>query len=491
MRGDTLRVRSSRVGPPLIFERLWEETGIGPVMRSAVTGRACLFPLERAVFLTVLHRLMNSGSDRVANKRHSDYQVDGVDALDLHHLYRAMEWLGEELPEEQQADRQPFAPRCTKDVIEETLFARRRDLFTSLSLVFFDATSICFEGRGGETVGNHGKSKGHPPDLKHMVVGLVLDGQGQPVFCQMCPGNTADVATLVPIADRLRRRFGIVRVCIVADRGMISEKTIVALESEPRQWLYILGARMRAQKEVRDDVLGAPRRSLPRGTSSREDGKDPSPLDVKEVRIGERRYIVCFNEEQARKDRADRKAIVVALRNRLRQGDESFVGNQGYRKFLKSEGPGFRVDPDKVHQEAHHDGKWVLRTNTDWDMAEVALQYKRLWMVEEMFRSARSPLPTRPLFHKRDDTIRGHVFCSFLALVLRSELQYRLEAKGYRDLEWADIIRDLDALTVTDVEHGGKRVLLRNEATGTCGKVFQAVGVALPPTLQSASTSQT
>jgi len=485
-RGEAPQVQSSRVGPSLLFGRLWEETGIGPVVRSLLRGRGHLFSVERAVFLTVLHRLMDPGSDRAADQWRSAYQLEGVDALDLHHLYRAMAWLGEELPEEGQQDRLPFAPRCTKDVVEEQLFARKRDLFTSLSLVFFDTTSIYFEGEGGATLGQYGKSKDHRPDLKQMVVGLVLDGQGRPVCCEMWPGNTTDVTTLVPVVDRLRHRFGIGQVCVVADRGMISEETIAALEGEPRQWLYILGARMRAQKEVRDEVLGRGGR-YHEVHPPRKGSKDPSPLEVKEVWVGERRYVVCFNAEQASRDRSDRKAILAALSEQLRRGDKSLVGNKGYRKFLQSDGPGFRIDRDKVREEARYDGKWVLRTNTDLAASEVALQYKQLWTVEEMFRSAKSLLSTRPIFHKRDETIRGHVFCSFLALVLRKELQDRLAARGYDDVEWADLIRDLDTLTVTEVAHQGKHFLLRSEAKGTCGKAFQAAGVALPPTVRLAS----
>ena len=113
----------------------------------------------------------------------------------------------------------------------------------------------------------------------------------------------------------------------------------------------------------------------------------------------------------------------------------------------------------------------------------MALKYKQLWMVEEMFRTAKPLLESRPIFHKCDDTIRGHVFCSFLALVLRKELQDRLEASGHR-FEWAEILADLEALQYTRVEYQGKRFLLRSEAERTCGRAFRAVGVALPPTVQ-------
>jgi hypothetical protein len=287
---------------------------------------------------------------------------------------------------------------------------------------------------------------------------------------------------LIPIVDRLRKRFAIGRICVVADRGMISEETVEALEGPQRQWLYILGARMRAQREVRDEVLWrGGRYQVVHGP--RKKAKDPSPLEVKDVRVEDRRYVVCYNEEQAKKDAADREAIVESLQERLRRGDKSLVGNKGYRKYLKAEGD-FAIDREKVRQEARYDGLWVLRTNTDWDTAEVALRYKQLWTVEQMFRTTKSLLVTRPIWHKRDETIRGHVFCSFLALVLRQELQVRLAARGHDEVEWADVIRDLDALTVTEVEHQGKRFLLRSETRGVAGKACQAAGVALAPTVR-------
>ena len=122
------RIATRRIGPALVFERLWEETGCRAVIEELSGGRKHGFALERAVFLTVLHRLFGGGSDRAADRWREDYAVAGTDGLDLHHLYRAMAWLGEELPAKEQDGRTPFAPRCLKDVVEERLFDHRRDL---------------------------------------------------------------------------------------------------------------------------------------------------------------------------------------------------------------------------------------------------------------------------------------------------------------------------------------------------------------------------
>ena len=136
-------------------------------------------------------------------------------------------------------------------------------------------------------------------------------------------------------------------------------------------------------------------------------------------------------------------------------------------------------------EEARYDGKWMLRTNTELPAREVALKYKQLWTVEAIFRTMKSQLDTRPIFHKTDDTIRGHVFCSFLALVLRKALQDRLEAQGRTDLEWAHILDDLDRLQEIELTVQGKPYRLRTETQGTISAVFSACGVALPPTLRS------
>jgi len=474
-------IRTRHWGAPLVFEKLWQQIGGPAILAAILRDRRFEFPVERAVFMTVLHRLLAPGSDRAADRWKEDYVLHGLEEVQLHHLYRAMGWLGQPLPTDQQQGSGKLVPRYTKDAIEEQLFARRRDLFTEVEVVFFDTTSLYFEGHGGESLGQYGHSKDHRPDERQMVVGAVLDGEGRPICCELWPGNTTDVTTLVPVVDRLCRRFQIRQVCIVADRGMISQATIDDLEQQG--WPYILGARMRNQKEVRDEVL-ADRRRFRVVHGPRQQSTEPAPLKVKDVKIHDRRYVVCVNAEEVEHDRAARAAIVAGLREHLQHGDKSLVGNKGYRRFLKSAGnEHFVVDEAKIEEEARYDGTWVLRTNTQLSAAEVALQFKQLWMVEHWFRSCKSLLATRPVYHHCDDTIRGHVFCSFLALVLRYELQSRLQAKG-RTSEWADILRDLERVQQVEVEHHGHRFHLRSELSGTAGAAFQAAGVAVPPTVR-------
>jgi hypothetical protein len=469
-----------RIGAPLVFARLWQETGCRQVVEDLLRRRRFGFAVERAIFATVLHRLMVSGSDRACERWLEAYRVDGAEPLELHHLYRAMAWLGEELADQSGAGR---APRRHKDLIEEQLFARRKDLFSDLSVVLFDTTSLYFHGAGGATLGRRGKSKDHRPDLHQVIVGVVLDEAGRPICSEIWPGNLPDVHALLPVVDRLRQRFGITRMCVVADRGMISAQTMAALEARGIE--YILGARERSTKEI-GSVIADPKPMVAM-TIPRARDKETT-LEVKEVVVGDRdkprRYVVCFNPQQARRDAEARQAILHHLEGTLAHGDKALVGNAGYRRFLKTPDKGhFAVDPARVAEDARFDGLYVLRTNSTLNTLSVALAYRQLWRVESIFRTAKAILETRPIYHQSDEAIAGHLFCSFLALVLRKELDERLAAAGL-DLEWADVVRDLDRVEQVTVDQDNKRFVLRTQAPGCAGAVCKALGIALPPLVQ-------
>jgi hypothetical protein len=478
---STPQLSCKRIGPPLLFERLWRDTQCREVLQELLVQRGFEFPVERAIFLTVLHRLMISGSDRACEQWRDDYRIDAVDDLQLHHLYRAMAWLGEELPATEQAGRSLVA-RCIKDLVEERLFARRRSLFTDLSVVFMDTTSLYFEGEGGATLGERGHSKDYRPQLNQMIVGVIIDQEGRPVCSEMWPGNTADVTTLIPVIDRLRSRFGIERVCVVADRGMISAETIASLEQ--RGFEYILGVRERRSREVQQIVLADPAPSVPLVMPRK--GRPDTELQAKEVKVGDRRYIVCRNLVEAAQTARTREAVVATLRAKLRHGDKALVGNSAYRRYLKTpDQQHFTIDEDRVADDARYDGLYVLRTNTQLHPLKAMLRYRDLLIVEQVFRTEKTLLATRPIYHQTDEAIRGHVFCSFLALVLRKDLEERLATARLKP-EWRELLADLDRLQEIDAEQDGKRFVLRTPVTGIAGKAFQAVGVALPPNIRDA-----
>ncbi|HYO34307.1 MAG TPA: transposase [Nocardioidaceae bacterium] len=469
-KGELAPVRRESIGPDLIFGRLWEQTGCGPVLRCMATEHGFAFDLERAVYASVLHRLMVSGSDRHAEAWVRHCRVPGAEHLSLRQLYKAIAWLGAET-----ADGRPRT-----ELIEEALFAHRRELFGQVSIAFFDTTSLWFEGRGG-SLGRHGHSKDYRPQSRQVILGIVLDGADRPLCSFLWPGNTVDVTRLVPVAERLRARFDADRVCLVADRGMISAEAIAALEAAGLD--YLLGVRERSLREagtvIEDDGAMVPL-VLPRAKGGE------TQLKAKAVEVGGRRYIICRNEERAAEDAATRAAILDALARQLGRGDKALVGNAGFRRYLRStaEGHAFAIDPERVAADARWDGVFVLRTNTRLHPLEAMTRYRNLAAVERTFELAKAELRTRPIFHRTDAAIRGHVFCSFLALVLRKELANRLAAQGRTPPEWNRLVTDLADLSTVEVEQDGRRAQLRTMPGPTIDPVCRALGLALPPVFQ-------
>jgi hypothetical protein len=337
-RGELPELRRTSIGPDLVFGRLWAEIGCRDVLTSLLGGRRFEFDLERAVYLTVLHRLMVSGSDRHASGWRHMHRIPGAEGLDLDHAYKAMAWLGE-------VDAQG---RSTAEAVEEALYRHRQPLFGEVSVAFFDTTSLWFEGAGGETLGQRGHSKDYRGHLKQVVLGIVLDGEDRPIASFLLPGNTADVTQLLPVVQRLRERFAIARACIVADRGMISADTIAALEAAGVE--YILGVRERSTNEARKEVMNDDGVAVPL-IIPRQKGE--TQLEIKNVVIAKRRYVVCRNEEEAAKDAAARAELIAGLERKLAQGDKALIANKGFRRFVKTTaGDRFAIDRAKIEADA-------------------------------------------------------------------------------------------------------------------------------------------
>lgn len=480
-RGELAELRRRSIGPNLVFGRLWQETGCREVLQRHLRDRQFGFAAERAIYLTVLHRLMVSGSDRHASVWRESVELPGAETITLDHAYKAMAWLGEDI-----TTRTDNPQRSRTDAIEEALYTYRRSLFGEIAVAFFDTTSLHFEGRGGATLGQRGHSKDFRPQLNQVVLGIVLDEKDRPIASFLWPGNTADVTTLLPVVERLRGRFGVGRICVVADRGMISATTIAAFEAQRID--YILGARERSSKEVRETVLEDDGATVPLVIQRQ---KGATELAVKEVKVSGRRYIVCRNAEEACKDAERRSKLLADLQRKLVHGSKTLVANTGYRRFLTVvEGQGFAIDPAKVEADAQFDGLFVLRTNMKLSALAIVLRYRNLLAVEQSFLASKSLLATRPVFHRTDAAIRGHVFCTFLALVLRKELLDRLAARSATLPEWQHIIDDLADLSTVEVEQDGRRALLRTAPRASIDPICRALGITLPPVFQEMPTSE-
>jgi hypothetical protein len=456
-------------GSFLVFRRLWQKMELDQIIRSLKGKTKCEFDVERAIFYTVLHRLTEPGSDLKTSKWLDNIYLTDLASLDdpgmvgigYQHLLRAMGYLSD-----------------FKEQIEDALFLRSRTLLDdSIDLVFFDTTSIYFEGEGPEGLAQYGHSKDHRPDRKQIIVGVVMTKGGDPICCEYWPGNMSDVKALLEIVEVLKDRFRIRRIILVCDKGMVSQFNLEELEKEGID--FIVGIRLRNVKEVKEEVLS-------KGGRYREVEDN---LRVKEVLLKGKRYIICVNPEQARKDEMTREKILSELEEKLGRGAKELIGNKGYRRYLKVDKDAVKIDEKKLKEEKRFDGKFVLLTSTQLSCEEVAKSYKSLWEMESVFRTLKDVLEIRPIFHRKESHVKGHVFCSYLALCLLIALRKRLrEHSPDKTPAWDDVIGDLRSFRIIKATFSAKTYLMRTEFKGTAHRCFQAVGLKSPPVIWKMSS---
>ena len=446
-------------GPPLVFGRLWKRQGIPGILQGLASGRRLEFDLERVSFALSLQRLMEPGSDLQGSRWVRTVEAPGFEAIELQHLYRGVGVLSD-----------------LRESLERKLYLHDRDLFNqTLDLVFMDTPST-YMYRDMETpLWKRGHSRDHRSDLPQVILAIVVDRQGWPIAWEVMPGNRADSKVFGELIGLLRRRFQIGRVIVVVDRGMVSQQNLeLMIQDEEFPFDYIVGCRMRKQKEVTEEVLS-------RGGRYHELSKK---LKVKEVEVKGRRYIICLNEEEAKRDKAARESMVRALEEKLTKGGpKSLVGNRGYARFLKTERGAFKINYEAVKRDERMDGKFVLRTTTNLSPEEVAQTYKGLWRVERTFREQKSTLEIRPIYHQRDRQCVGHIVASFLALRLEVDLQRALDERSV-DVSWPDLMGDLKQLQAVRMEMNGKNYLIRTDLVGSAYETFMAAGVKIPPRVQ-------
>jgi hypothetical protein len=456
VRSSGLAAHTARAwGAALVFGRLWQRQGLPDILRSLAAKRKFAFDVERATFAMALQRLLAPGSDLQGAGWLRTVEAPGFDGLALQHLYRTTGFLAE-----------------VRDDLQRRLFQRGRDLFSQhLDAIFIDTTSL-YVYRDTETAWRRrGYSRDRRGDLPQFVLCVVVDDEGWPLAWEIFPGNTADPTAFRQVLAVLRRRFCIRRAVVVADRGMISKANRALLsEDAEKPFDYILGCHLRREREIREEVLGR------LGGYERVDER----LEVQEVWVGDRRYVVCRNPVEAERDAAARAALLAKLEVKLaRQGPKALVGNRGFARFLKVAKGSVSLDREAVQREARLDGLFVLTTTTDLPAAEVARTYKSLWRVERTFREEKSTLQVRPIYHHRDDTSMGHIVASFLALRLEVDLQRRLD-EGGAGVSWPDLMRDLAQVKAVELELDGQRYRMRTDLAGSAHKAFAAAGVRPP-----------
>jgi hypothetical protein len=420
-------------GALYVLEAIWHRLGIAEIIEQELASRNIDFDVERALFAMVANRACAPSAKLYCYEQwlHEDVRIDGTDTLALHHLYRAMDVL-----------------EAHKEAIEQALYFRLADLLNlDVELIFYDTTSLHFEiDEGDQGVGEddlvegslaagsktyqaprkRGLSKNGRSDAPQIVIGLAVTRDGLPVRHWVFPGNTVDVSTVAHVKDDLRG-WRLSRCVFVGDAGMVSQDNLTKLSESGGK--YILCMPMRRGDEVTNDVLQRPGRYQ----------KVADNLRVKEVVVGEgerRRYVVCHNPQEETRQRAHRRQVLRELEAELASLHEvrgerhskrvcQLRASRRYGRYLRmTKGGLLRIDAAKRRSEAQLDGKFVVHSNDDsLTPADLALGYKQLQRVEEAWRTLKSGLRLRPVYHWAVHRIHAHVALSVLALLLERVIE--------------------------------------------------------------------
>jgi len=454
IRQEALKFHAERArswGPALVFYRLWQDLGLEKIIKKLVKNSQHQFDVNEALFAMVLNRLCDPSSKLMMTRWMRTIYRPEWERLSLHQFYRALDFLAQH-----------------KEEIERALFLRVKDLFRlKLDLVLWDTTSTYFEGEAAKGLAEYGFSKDKRPDRVQIMIGVLTTRDGFPIGHEVFPGNMAEVKTFKRALQKVKREFGFERVIMVADRGMVSQEVLNEIEAEGLE--YIVGVKLRKVK--------AGREVLSRGGRFREVEKN---LKVKEIWEKGKRYILCFNPEEAERAKEVREEVLKELREKMKRGGmRDLIRNRIYRRYLKINKEAVEVDEEKIREEEIYDGKYVLLTNSDLSAEEVALGYKGLWRVERAFRELKSTLELRPVYHWKEKRIRGHVMICFLAFLLETALLRKLLEKG-EEVGFKELMVDLGEMRAVELEVEGRRYVVRTELEGKAYAAFKAVGLRPP-----------
>lgn len=441
-------------GPVPVFASLWEKLGLPEAITSATQRETATYDPAPVIFRMVLGRLLDPSSKLSTHRWAETIWWDDEAVVELQHYYRSLGILSRGIKK-----------------IEEHLYHRERNLFTPApDLLFFDTTSTYFTGMGPMTeMAAHGFSKDNHPENKQVIVGVVMTREGTPLAHHVFPGNTPDAEAFSEVIEELSTRFGIKRVILVGDRGMFNAKVIARIQELKLE--YIAGVKMRQDWDVKEIVL---ENKAPFETVT-------ETLKVKLVELGEERYIVCKNEEEARRDQAVREEIVSELREKIAKGPKKMIGNTGYRRYVTIEKDAVQIDEEKIAKEKKFDGIYVLRTNTDLSAREAALAYKGLWRVERAFREIKSTFEIRPVYLSREDRIKGHIAVCFLAFCLQvAFLRIVREEEKLEDLSFRSMLQELSEVRMVHLKAGEAEYRIRTELSPTANAIFRAAEVPVP-----------
>ena len=448
------------LGSILAIEKAFRDLGLDRKLKKIAETRRIRYDFVKAVKLMLLNRLIAPKSklsimewlkELATRKEYEDLQ--------LQHLYRSLDILADE------------AGNIKKHLYEER---RQLELFRpSVDVVFYDLTTIYFESELEDELKKFGYSKDNKSDCVQVVLGVVLDGEGMPITYDIYPGNTFEGSTVIEMVKKLRQEYEVEKVIFVADRGLASEKLLRALEEMGCG--YVVAARVKKLSEAVVEKI-----THNRGWQQIDDN-----LKVKELEVKGRRLVVYRDEELALYEKTKRQELLDWLKQQILSNPKRLIASRRYSGYLKVEGARIELNLEAIKKQERLDGIFGFWCSRDSIPKEEAYKiYKQLWQIEDAFRSMKSNLKIRPIYHWTPKRIRGHILMCYMAFCLYKWMEKKLKQAGL-NITASAAIEKLSRVRSVTIETTKGPVKFRTEVKGETTELFRALGVKIPSVVLS------
>lgn len=463
----------------VVYRKLWQLFELDDFFAKLKENHVKLqFDLNSVILLMVVQHLLSPRSKLATFEQRHLYL--GIPEMDLNHLYRSLDLLA-----------------GNKEVIENYIFERNRSLFNmSVDVVFYDVTTFYFESVREDGFRNFGFSKDNKINEVQIVMGLLIDCEGRPIGYELFPGNTLDSKTLEMSLDKLKERFNIRQVIIVADRGLNSKLNLGRIKAKGYE--YIVASRLKKMPERVLDQVFEPDgyTSLNPAFMAQKDQDMPGEFrykvldhttsykddEGKIIQLAEK-LVITYSEKRARKDKADRNRLVEKAVSLLAEPAKIKASNKkGGKRFIlhQSENDQYSLNEKAIAVDERFDGYYAIQTSLPDLSAEAVLEaYHALWKIEESFRIMKSTLEVRPIFHWTEQRIKGHFVVCFLAFLLERTLEFKLKKNDF-PMSPSQIRQALNSLLFTELEMYGQPYLIKMKPTEGANKILRLLRITPP-----------
>lgn len=414
---------------------------------------------NEALFHSVLARIANPDSKRGSVRLlEEDFGV----SLSLEKIYRMMDQLDDK----------------RVDTLRQKVCQSTQDLLgRPITVLFFDCTTLYFESFSEDDLKQNGYSKDCKFNQPQVLLALMVTQEGLPVGYEVFPGATFEGHTLIPLLEKMKNTYSLERVVCVADRGMLNEDNLKALEAAGAY--YVVGAKLKQLPKAKQQTILAKENYQALGEGE---------ATVLEINHNSRRLVVSWNPKRADKDAHDRQKAIEKLQCKLAKSNnpKDLLNNYGYKKFLSVKGKTeLSINQSKVEQAQCWDGLHGVITNLPDDEGAKAIlgYYQGLWQVEESFRITKHDLKVRPIYHWTPSRVRAHLAISFMAFSCVRHLMYRIKIQ--QGAMSAEVIRNALVHVQTSIlkdQKNGKRYAIPSNTSPEAKKLYQVMGLSLSST---------